>query len=83
MIWIAIAIVVSILTAIQLIPETYRAIRIKNLKSISITTFSIISLSSFLWILHGVHNHDNALVFANIVTFICAGTIVLLKLKKK
>lgn len=81
--WIIVAGLASLLTAVQLIPQTIRAIRAKNLKSISLTTFSLTSLTAFLWILYGAHIHDVAIIFANTITFVCAITIVLLKIKRK
>lgn len=83
MIWIYIAVLASLLTAVQLIPEVIDAFKARTLKDISLSSFSIITFASFLWILHGMHNKDYALMFANVVIFICAFTIVLLKLKKK
>ena len=83
MFWTLIALIASVLTAIQLLPQTLRAIRTRDLKSISLITFFTISFTAFLWVLHGVHNKDNAIIFANTITFLCAITITSLKLLRK
>ena len=83
MFWIVIATVASVLTAVQLIPQTLKAIKTRELKSISLITFATISFTAFLWVLHGVHNKDNAIIFANTITFLCAITITSLKLLRK
>ena len=61
----------------------HEAIKTRELKSISLITFATISFTAFLWVLHGIHNHDNAIIFANTITFICAITISLLKIKRR
>ncbi|MGH7203824.1 MAG: SemiSWEET family sugar transporter [Candidatus Levyibacteriota bacterium] len=80
--WVLIAGIASFLTALQLIPQTITALRTKNLKGISLATFSLTSINAFLWVLYGIHLKDVAIIFANAIAFICAVTIVSLKLKK-
>lgn len=71
-----------ILTAIQLIPQTMEAIQDRDLRHLSSSTFIMMSLSSFLWILHGANIRDSAIIFANIVVFSCAVTILYMKFHK-
>ena len=82
MIWMLIAGTASLLTALQLIPQALKAIKSKNLKGVSQTTFLIVSITAFLWMLYGIHLHDIPIIFANVITFICAFTITLVKLKE-
>ncbi|MCX7996568.1 MAG: SemiSWEET family transporter [Patescibacteria group bacterium] len=79
----SVAIVASVLTAFQLIPQTIKIVREKNSKGISRTTFRMITLSSSLWLIHGVNRLDFAIIFANSITFICAVTVLSLHSKNK
>lgn len=78
-----IAFAASLLTATQLVPQTIKVVKTKNHKSISKTTFGMITVSSLLWIVHGINQMDWAIIFANIVTFLCAGTIIYIKFSTK
>ncbi|MGI8420212.1 MAG: SemiSWEET family sugar transporter [Candidatus Levyibacteriota bacterium] len=80
--WILISGIASFLTALQLLPQTIKALRTKNLKGVSLATFSLTSINAFLWVLYGFHLHDVAIIFANFIAFLFAITIVSLKLKK-
>lgn len=83
MIWTLIAITASILTAIQLIPQAVKAIRSKELSGVSLSAFSMITLTASLWLAYGIHLGDWAIIFANFITLLCSGTIVIVKLKKR
>lgn len=78
----AIAAAASILTAVQLVPQTLKVIHAKNRRNISKTSFGMITVSSLLWLVHGLNRMDPAIIFANIVTFCCASTVLYLRLRK-
>jgi MtN3 and saliva related transmembrane protein len=83
MIWLAIAFLASILTAFQLIPQTIKTVQGKDLTGVSLLAFSIISITTFLWLLYGLHLNNVAIIFANSISLICAVIIVTMKLKRK
>jgi MtN3 and saliva related transmembrane protein len=72
-----------IMSSIQLIPQTMKALKTKETKDISLLTFVIIMAASGSWIIHGIAKHDTAIIVANTIAFVSATTIVGLKLKYK
>ncbi|MCC7022642.1 MAG: hypothetical protein IT338_07435 [Thermomicrobiales bacterium] len=80
--WTVIAALASVITAVQLIPQAWSAIRASDLKSVSLLTFATISFTTFLWVMYGTHIGDTAVVFANGITCLCAVTISLMKIRK-
>ena len=78
----SVAALAVLLTSLQLIPQTMQAIKDKDLRHLSASTFMMMCISSFLWILHGANIRDSAIIFANIVVFSCAITILYMKFSK-
>jgi uncharacterized protein with PQ loop repeat len=80
--WNVLAAIASIITAVQLLPQAWKAIQAKELSSISLPTFLIISFTTFLWTLYGLHLEDIAIIVANASTCLCAVTVSLMKWRK-
>lgn len=74
--------VASVVTAVQLMPQMWHAIRARDLEGVSLLSFTTITLATFLWTMYGVHIQDVAVIFANAITCMCAVTISLMKLRK-
>ncbi len=70
-----------ILSSVQLIPQAIKEMETKGTRDVSLTTYLIFMLASTLWIIHGVANHDIPIIVANIVAFVSATVVVVLKLK--
>lgn len=81
-VWGLVAALAAVLSAIQLIPQAWNAIRARDLASISLPSFLLISLTTCLWAAYGIHLGDLAIIFANGIGFVCAATVSLMKLKK-
>ena len=79
--WNLIAALAAVLSAIQLIPQARNAIKADELKGISLTTFSIISFTTMLWLVYGIHLEDIAIIVANAIACLCALTVSLLKIR--
>lgn len=77
-----IALGASLITAFSLIPQTLEAVRDRDMSHLSKGSFFMISVASFLWILHGSNARDPAIIFANVIVFGCAATILTLMLRK-
>ena len=77
-----IALSASLITAFSLVPQTLEALREKDMSHLSRGSFVMISFASFLWILHGSNARDPAIIFANVVVFGCAATILTLMVRK-
>ncbi len=80
--WTFVAATAAVLSAIQLVPQAWSAIKARDLNDVSLPTFLLISLTTFLWAAYGLHLADPAIVVANGVAFMCALTISLMKVKK-
>ena len=72
-----------ILSSIQLIPQTIKSLKTKETKDVSLFTFLIIMGASASWIIHGIYRSDVAIITANVIAFISATIIVILKFKYK
>jgi MtN3 and saliva related transmembrane protein len=79
--WNLIAALAAVLSAVQLIPQARNAIKADELKGISLTTFLIISFTTLLWMLYGIHLVDIAIVVANGIACVCALTVSLIKIR--
>lgn len=80
--WNAVAAVAAVLSAVQLIPQAWNAIRARDLAAVSLPTFALISFTTFLWALYGWHLNDVAIVAANGIACACALTVSLMKVVK-
>jgi MtN3 and saliva related transmembrane protein len=79
--WNLIAALAAVLSAVQLIPQARNAIQADELKGISLTTFLIISFTTLLWMLYGIHLEDIAIIAANGIACLCALTVSLMKIR--
>jgi uncharacterized protein with PQ loop repeat len=81
--WNVIAALAAVLSAVQLIPQARHAIKAEELKSISLTTFLIISVTTLLWMVYGIHLEDLAIIGANGIACLCALTVSLMKIRSE
>jgi MtN3 and saliva related transmembrane protein len=79
--WNLIAALAAVLSAVQLIPQVRNAIKADELKGISLTTFLVISFTTILWMLYGIHLEDTAIIVANGIACLCALTVSLMKIR--
>ena len=79
--WNIIAALAAVLSAVQLIPQARNAIKADELKGISLTSFLIISFTTMLWMLYGIHLEDFAIIVANVIACLCALTVSLMKIR--
>ena len=79
--WNLIAALAAVLSAVQLIPQARNAIKADELKGISLTTFVIISCTTLLWLVYGIHLEDIAIIVANAIAGLCALTVSLVKIR--
>lgn len=79
----SIGIIAAILTTASFLPQAAKAIKTKDTKGISLTMYSLFFLGVTLWVIYGILVNDLPIILANGVTFILAGTILILKLKYK
>ena len=68
-------------TAIQLLPQVIKSMRLRNVSQLSAAMGVIIFLGSITWIVYGFHRRDAAIVIANIINLAAAATLLYLKIK--
>lgn len=81
MFWKLVGVVAIILTAIQLLPQIIKSLKTKRVEDISLGLGLIVALNAITWISYGIHFADYAVIIANILNFICATILLILKLK--
>ncbi|NTU72741.1 hypothetical protein HGB07_01025 [Candidatus Roizmanbacteria bacterium] len=77
-----VAAVAAIVSSVQLIPQVISVFRAKNLNGVSTTTFLLFTFTYSLWLIHGIHQHDLAIIGANICCVICSASILVIKFLK-
>ncbi len=68
-------------TTISFLPQVIRIIKIKETKDISFLMYAILITGIFLWIIYGILKQDMPVIVANIITFVLATTVLILKIK--
>lgn len=63
------------------LPQTVKIIREKRTEGISIISQSVFTLGLALWAAYGLLINDRPLIYANVVTFAFALTILILKIR--
>ena len=71
------------LTTIALFPQLTKIYKSKSAKDISLPTFIITATGMFLWFVYGIYINAWPVILANLISFILASTISVLKIKYK
>lgn len=76
--------VAAILTTIANLPQTYKIIKTKSTKDVSLMTYLILTAGCGLWVFYGILKSDIPLIIANgISTAICVIILILKTFSKK
>lgn len=74
----------ALLTTVANLPQTYKIIKTKSTKDISLMSYLILTTGCGLWLAYGILKSDNPLIIANgISTAICIIILVLKTFSKK
>lgn len=73
--------VAGILTTIAYLPQLIKTWRSKSADDLSWTMLIVLCIGISLWLVYGVSVHDLPIIAANIVTFVFAGIILVLKIR--
>jgi MtN3 and saliva related transmembrane protein len=68
-------------TTLAFFPQAIMAIRTKDVKSISLTMYSILCFGVAMWFVYGVIKTDWPIILANLITLIPSLTILFIKVK--
>lgn len=75
------AYIATTLGLVTFTPQVVMTWRSKNAKSISLASYTLITVASSLWFFYGVLKNATPIIIANFVIFLHAVTLVILKLK--
>lgn len=67
------------LTTVAFFPQAYQVWKTKDTESLSLAMYSILTLGILCWLIYGAIKQDNAIMIANIITFILSSSILSLK----
>ena len=71
----------AIITTLCWVPQAIRVIRTRETRAISLVAQVSLLVGIALWLVYGVLLGSQPLIWANIVTFVLVGTIVVLKVR--
>lgn len=70
----------ALLTTISFLPQAIHTIKTKNTHSLSLMMYSLFTLGVFCWLIYGIYIDNNAIIFANAITFVLAASILGVKI---
>ncbi|MDD5274100.1 MAG: SemiSWEET transporter, partial [Methylovulum sp.] len=71
--------IAAVLTTSSFLPQAILTIRTRDTDSLSMGMYSLFTTGVFCWLIYGIYIADKAIVFANIITFMLAATILSFK----
>lgn len=77
----ALGLLAGTLTTIAFLPQVIRIWRSKSAKDLSMAMLATFTTGVFCWLVYGVMIDSLPLILANAVTFVLAGTNLVLKIK--
>jgi MtN3 and saliva related transmembrane protein len=71
------------ITTAGFFPQTYKALKSRQTKDISLWMYIILALGVLLWFVYGIYHHDWPIILANGITFILILPVLFLKIMEK
>ncbi|OUL32479.1 SemiSWEET transporter [Nostoc sp. 106C] len=71
----------GVLTTIAYLPQLIKTWKSKSAEDLSWSMLIVLCTGIILWLVYGAYVHDIPIIAANIVTFLFAGMILVLKIK--
>ena len=68
------------LTTASFLPQAILTIKTKDTQSLSLTMYTLFTLGVFCWLIYGIYIDNEAIIFANTITFILAASILSFKI---
>ena len=73
----------AILTTSSFLPQAIKTIKDKDTSSISLGMYSLFTTGVFLWLIYGIFIKDIPIMVSNLITFLLACSILVMKIKYK
>ncbi|MDO9103479.1 MAG: SemiSWEET transporter [Methylovulum sp.] len=68
------------LTTSSFLPQAILTIKTKDTDSLSLGMYSLFTSGVFCWLVYGIYIANNAIIFANAITFMLAASILTCKI---
>jgi MtN3 and saliva related transmembrane protein len=75
--------IAAFLTTVSFLPQVVKTIKTKDTSGISLLMYSIFVSGVFLWLIYGILLKNIVITSANLLTFILAGLVLLIKLRSE
>jgi MtN3 and saliva related transmembrane protein len=72
--------IAATLTTASFLPQAILTIKTKDTESLSLSMYSMFTLGVLCWLIYGVYISDEAIIFANTITFLLAASILSCKI---
>lgn len=73
--------IAGILTTVAFVPQILRVWRTRSAEDISLGMYTLFTLGVVLWLIYGILIYSWPIIFANCVTLLLAGAVLIMKLK--
>lgn len=73
--------VAATLTTLSFVPQAVKTIRSRDTRGISLWMYSLFTVGVAFWLAYGIVLESWPMILSNVVTFILAATILVLKLR--
>jgi len=71
--------IAATLTTVSFLPQAIMTLKTRDTESLSLGMYSTFTLGVLLWLIYGIYIADNAIIYANAVTFCLAALILSFK----
>ncbi len=72
--------IAATLTTVSFLPQAILTIKTKDTESLSLGMYSMFTLGVLCWLIYGIYISDEAIIFANAITFVLAASILSCKI---
>jgi MtN3 and saliva related transmembrane protein len=72
--------IAATLTTASFLPQAILTIKTKDTESLSLSMYSMFTLGVLCWLIYGIYIADEAIIFANAITFVLAASILSFKI---
>jgi MtN3 and saliva related transmembrane protein len=73
--------IAAILTTVAFVPQIVRVWRTRSVQDISLSMYTLFTLGVVLWLVYGILIYSWPIIFANCVTLLLAGAVLIMKVK--
>ena len=73
--------VAGALTTLSFVPQVYKVVRVRQTAGISRGMYAVFILGVLLWSIYGMMIGSVSIVVSNLVTFVLASTVLIVKLR--